>query len=74
MQRSRRPSVESFLVGAALATIAGVGGWAAGAWDPPAQQLAETTTPAPNYGPAPESDARAGVPDVCSRRVGCLLR
>jgi len=86
MRPLRRPSVESVLTASTLALIGLVGGWAAGAWETgaPAREdlarlddamLAQTTpAPAPGYGPAPEPDTRADVPDVCSRRVGCLLR
>lgn len=81
MQKVRRPSPETIIAASALALIAAVGGWAAGGWDTSTQHVAEATpTPGaaesgdPGMGAAPESDARAGMHDVCSRRVGCLLR
>lgn len=72
MAAPRRPSLESLITVVAFATIGLVGGWAAGLWDaaPPAQTPASFES----YGPSPDSDARAGVPDVCSRRIGCLVR
>lgn len=79
MQKSIRPSVESLVTAAALAVIGVAGGWAAGAWNDaapaPRQTVAEAMpTPAPGQGVAPDSDTRADMPDVCSRRVGCLIR
>jgi hypothetical protein len=79
MQKPRRPSPESIVIMSAVAVIGAVGAWAAGAWNDttPAQRqtVAEAMpAPAPGQGVAPESDTRADMPDVCSRRVGCLLR
>jgi hypothetical protein len=74
MAQARRPTLDSMIVAGSLALVGIAGGWAAGAWDAPAEQAATTPTEARHLGSAPESDARAGVPDVCSRRVGCLVR
>lgn len=74
MAASRRPSVHSLITAVAFATIGVVGGWAAGIWDTPPAPQAQTPAPIESYGPSPDSDARAGVPDVCSRRIGCLVR
>ncbi len=78
MAASRRPSVESLITAAAFATVGIVGGWAAGLWEAPApvgaQPVEQAAPPLGTAGSAPEADARAGVPDVCSRRIGCLVR
>lgn len=75
MQKSRSLSTEQLLAACVLAGIGLIGGWAGGTWNdaaPGAQQASPTQ--AATYGPEPEADARAGVPDVCSRRIGCLAR
>lgn len=72
MAKSPRPTLESIVTASALALIGVAGGWAAGLWDAPSAKAPPAQAEA--YGPAPEADTHAGVPDVCSRRVGCLLR
>lgn len=79
MQKSRRLSPESIVIASAVAVIGAVGAWATGAWNDTAPAQRQTVAeampaPAPGQGAAPESDTRADIPDVCSRRVGCLLR
>jgi hypothetical protein len=74
MAASRRPSVESLITASAFLAIGAVGGWAAGLWDAEPEPAPQPPTRIEAYGPSPETDARAGVPDVCSRRIGCLVR
>ena len=74
MAAARRPSLESLITAVAFATIGVVGGWAAGSWDGAPAPEPRTPAPVESYGPSPDSDVRANVPDVCSRRIGCLVR
>lgn len=75
MQKVRRLPVGTIVTASALALMAGVGGWAAGSWRASNLQTAETALPpVAGEGAAPESDTRAGMHDVCSRRIGCLVR
>lgn len=75
MQKPRRLSLETIVTACALAAVVLVGGWAASGWNAasPDPSMTAMAAPQPGEGAAPVSDTRAGMYDVCSRRVGCLI-